>query len=212
MPVWHPTEQWKDRDVFIIGGGASLKTFDWELLQGEFTIGCNAAYTLGPEICNICVFGDSKFYEAYKKDLEKFGGVVATSEQQLHKKSSHIDWLWTMRREPKGLHKDALGWNKNTGALAINLALILGAKRVILLGFDMHLSSTGSMNWHDKGLDKPLDVICSRINKEFQSVYIDWKAKFLDREIINVTNNSSLSGFPKIGVQEFWTERKKLNG
>ena len=32
---------WKDRPVYIVGGGSSLNNFDWNLLKGEITISVN---------------------------------------------------------------------------------------------------------------------------------------------------------------------------
>ncbi len=206
MPKWIPVSEWTGKDVYVIGGGTSLKGFNWNLLKGKLTIGCNAAFFLGQEVCNICIFGDAKFFQKYKRDLSSYKGVVVTNCSQLQKNST--PWLWTMPRQAVGLHKDALGWNANTGASAINLALILGAKRVFLLGFDMKLSVNGKNNWHTKGLDKPNAGICERMNSSFRHVYRDWHKKFSDREIINVTDDSALSGFPKIGVNEFWKDLK----
>jgi len=210
MPKWIPEPKWIGQDVYIIGGGTSLKGFDWNLLKGKRTIGCNAAFILGADICNICIFGDTKFFNKYSRDLESFKGIVATNDPHLQK--NDLPWLWTMPRSSVGLHVNSLGWNYNTGASAINLALILGAKRIYLLGFDMKLSKDKKMNWHKKGCDKPDENICHRMNENFYHVFKDWKKKFDDREIINVTDDSALKVFPKVGVKEFWQERTKNNG
>ena len=207
MPSWEPEAKWLDQDVFIIGGGRSLKTFDWDLLIPELTIGCNTAYELGEAICKICVFGDIKWWHKHKSHLAEYKGVVFTNASQLINKNT-TPWLWTMRREAHGLHHNALGWNSNTGSIAINLALILGAKRIYLLGYDMQLSE-GKPNWHDNLIDKPNAAIYNKSQEGFKKVHIDWQKKFSDREIINVTDNSNLDTFPKIGTQEFWNDRNK---
>jgi len=198
-------KDWIGQDVFIIGGGTSLNGFNWDLLRNELTIGCNAAYKLGKDICKICIFGDLKFFKKYKDELQSFEGIVVTNET--HLQNTKEPWLWTMRRESIGLHEHSLGWNCNTGASAINLAFILGAKRVYLPGFDMKLSTDGKSNWHNYGLDKPNTAICIRMNDSFKYVYRDWQKKFADREIINITNDSDLNYFPKIEVEKFWNER-----
>jgi len=36
-----PDNSWKDEDCYIIGGGPSLKRFNWSLLKGKKTIGIN---------------------------------------------------------------------------------------------------------------------------------------------------------------------------
>jgi len=206
MPVWIPEAKWKDKDVFIIGGGASLEKFDWKLLENELTIGCNSAFEKGEKICKICVFGDAKFFRAYQKELQKYKGVVFTNASQYYR--NKISWLWVLPRKARGLGVNHLGWNMNTGAVAVNLALILGAKRVFLLGFDMHLSKEGKSNYHNKGLDKPNKKVYERFIRGFTDLSIDMKKVFPDREIINITDDSNLDLFPKISCNKFWNERK----
>ena len=111
-----------------------------------------------------------------------------------------------MPRQNKGLHVDALGWNTNTGASAINLALILGAKMVYLLGFDRHLTK-GESNWHKNNLDKNNMETYHRMNSTDGYMKKDLKIKFSGCEIINVNDNSDLSHWPKISFAKFWNER-----
>ena len=208
MPHWQVTEDWKDEDVFIIGGGDSLREqgFDWSLLEEELTIGCNSAFTLGEKVCKICIFGDAKWFHKYQSELQRFKGIVFTNTSQLYR--TKLDWLWTMPRKGKGLGATALGWNKNTGAAAVNLALILGAQRIFLLGFDMHLSKDGRSNWHNNLLGKPNKAVYEKFIEGFTKVSIDLKKLFPGREVINITDNSDLDIFPKVGCEEFWKGRK----
>ena len=83
---WYPDKVWLDQEVFIIGGGKSLEKFDFDLLIKEKVIGCNDAYTKGPKVCNICIFGDKKFLKHHEKRLAeyaKIGGLVVTNEGHL---------------------------------------------------------------------------------------------------------------------------------
>ena len=208
MPIWTPEELWKGQDAFIIGGGPSLQGFDWSLLHSELTIGCNMAFTLGPQVCKICVFGDNRWWQKFHRDLESFSGVVFTNHpDMLH---SSIPWLWTMKRELVGLHRNALGWNGHTGSVAINLALLLGARRVFLLGFDMRRVGDRS-NWHEQVicLSATRPHIYRNFVKDFVFIANDWHRKFPDREIWNVTDDSGLPDdvIPWVPVAEFWSRR-----
>ncbi len=208
MPRWIPVKWWEGQDAFIIGGGDSLKSFDWNLLRSENTIGCNDAFLHGIDICKICIFGDPDWFKAFKCQLEQYKGTVFTNVQKLNK--SRIDWLWTMDRAASGLHGQdgkALGWNYNTGALAINLALLLGVKRIFLLGFDMQLSEDGKGNWHSNKLNKPDAKIYAKFLRGFKALTKELN-KFPGVEIINVTDDSKLEVFPKVSVEDFWKERK----
>lgn len=207
MPKYQPEEFWKGEDVYIIGGGTSLNNFNWELLRHRNTIGCNGAFGLGVDICKILIFGDLKFWENFKDRIKKeYGGIVVTNARELH--DNEQPYLYTMKREPCGLHYDALGWNGNTGASAINLALLLGAEKVFLLGFDMKLGIEGKANWHDTRYEKEKAEVYDRFLKGYDDVYYDWKTKFENRYIINITNDSDLEVFPKITLEKHFRGEK----
>lgn len=207
MPFWTIKENWKGQDAFIIGGGHSLRGFDWTLLHRENTIGCNTAFRLGEKVCKICVFGDPRWWEAFKEELQGFKGAVFTNSSCVLKRMP--SWVWYVTRFPDGLHKDALGWNGHTGSTAINLAFLLGVKRVYLLGFDMFRTKKHS-NWHDEIVSEDATQDSSYVlfrNQNHKWIRA-WHKKFRDREIWNVTNESRLEGVPKIPVDEFWSKRK----
>ena len=217
MPRWTPEETWAGKDVYIIGGGPSLRGFDWTPLRTECTIGCNTAFTLGAQVCKICFFGDSKWFkwkntQAELAQYSSQGGVVFTSAPSLQ--TTKLPWLWVMSRESKGLHEKALGWNGNTGASAINLALILGAKRVLLMGFDMGLSKENQSNWHTRIVDRNQirPEVYRIFQNDFKYVVGDWKKKFADREIVNLTKMSGLPStmFPWVDPDVFWSEKMNL--
>jgi hypothetical protein len=214
MPNYVPTPMWEGQEVFIIGGGTSLRGFDWTLLHKEKTIGCNNAFRLGPEVCDVCVFVDRKFIlvgnqprKGFYDELEKFSNPIVTNDTQLQNRKEK--WLNWMPRKPRGLHYDALGFNANCAASAINLALLYGASIVYLLGIDMHLDSKGKPNWHNYLIDKPKSTVYERMITAYIDVKHDLRKKFPDRKIINVTKDSSLDAFPKLDADEFWNERKQ---
>ena len=216
MTLWKPEPLWAEQDAFIIGGGDSLRTWDFTLLKNEHTVGCNQAFRLGPEICDICVFGDKKFILDKKSprvgfydELEKFPNPTVTNDRHLAKYK--IPWLTCMGRKVYGLSsldEGTLCWNKNTGSTAINIALLMGAKTIYLLGFDMFLTE-GRPNWHDRLLDKPNEKIYVGMLPAFSHVKKDLAVKFPGRIIFNVTNKSNLNTFPKLSFNEFWNERSK---
>ena len=216
MPEWKPGPFWEGQEVFIIGGGTSLRNFDWSLLLNERTIGCNQAFRLGEAVCDICVFCDRKFIfeekdkprKGFYDELAKFRNPVVTNDNQLRFRPE--PWLKWMLRRPKGLHHDALGFNANTGATAINLALILGAKTVYLLGFDMFLDEKGNPNWHDNLIDNPCSEVYERFLASFGHVSRELPVKFPGRQIFNVTKKSNLNIFPKLDFDEFWEKRKGI--
>jgi hypothetical protein len=212
MPRWKPEPVWEGRDVFIIGGGDSLRVnmienkFNWDLLHSECTIGCNDAYSLGVNVCKVCIFGDYKWFLKHERLLELYQGTVFTNCSQLQK--SRISWVWLLERYHDGVHVDGLGWNDNTGASAVNLALLLGASRVFLLGFDMKLSKDGQNNWHPNNIDKPNKDSFPKFLEGFRKVQKSMNIKFPDVKVFNITDDSDLDLYPKLPVEDFWRERK----
>lgn len=206
MPVWNPSPDWEGLDAYVVGGGPSLRRFPWDKLKNRNVIGCNGAFSLGSEICPIVVFGDLKWWKNYQEQLKKYTGIVVTNAPAL--KDDPCPWLWKMERISKGLDKKALGWNGNTGSLGINLALILGARRVYLLGFDMKLSNEGKANWHHLRFEKESPVVYPRFILGYASVKRDLPRKFPGREIINVTDDSDLNYFPKETLAQHFKENQ----
>lgn len=142
--------------VFIVGGGPSAKNFDWNLLSGKFVIGCNASAFLLPQgLVKWAVFGDKMFLRNFRPQLRSFvdgGGILVNAVGRSLDETNH--WMLNVKRlngrKSWGLSDDRyiLRWNRSTGACAIDLARLLGASEVVLIGFDM-CSDGKSHNWHD---------------------------------------------------------------
>lgn len=197
---------WKEEDAYIVGGGPSLKAFDWDLIKGRNVIGCNGAYALGSHICKIVIFGDFLWWEkiARRNAIERYGGIVVGCSSRM--KHPPEPWVRLIRRGGNGLCVDALAWNGNTGSLAINLALILGVQKVFLLGFDMKLGrcKEGHLraNYHELRYESPKAHVYPRFARGFQKLADALPGVFPGREIWNITDDSELDMFPKIGLVE----------
>jgi hypothetical protein len=200
---WIPERIWEGSDATVIGGGPSLSSFDWGLLQGKNTIGCNTAFTLGPEICKVCFFGDKSWFSRFEDELKDFQGIVVTNHTLFQ--GQHPSWLKAMRRWGRGLHRDGIGWNKNSGAAALNLALLFGAKRVFLLGFDMKPTQENKPNWHDRAFEEPKADVYDGFLHAFKRVADDLPRVFPGCEVFNVTDDSRLDVFPKVSLADHFS-------
>ena len=193
---------WRNQSVYIIGGGTSLKTFDWDLLKDKLTIGCNSAYLHGSDICKVLLFGDVNWWCEFGEEVSRiYDGIVYSIA--VPNKVKIPDTVIKLQRKARGLYYTHLGWNGSTGAAATNLALLLGATKVCLLGFDMFLGNDGKPNWHNqKLLDKPNSKIYNKFIEGFGHIKKELPNKFPNSEIINITNNSDLDLFPIVSVEE----------
>jgi len=203
MPAWVPLPEWPGGDAYVIGGGASLTGFRWQRLQGRNTIGCNSAFKLGAQICSLCFFSDEEFFNRYEDELAAYAGRVVT-----HCESISFAHPWVLRapRRYAGLHKDGIGFGGNSGCSAINLALLLGARRVFLLGFDCQRNpSTGRTHWHDDpvGGSSGTPDLYQKFIEGFQDVARSLQQVFPGTKVYNCSPTSVLTCFPKANLDEF---------
>lgn len=101
-------------------------------------------------------------------------------------------------RDAPGLGRDMLHFNNNSGAQAINLAYLIGATRIILLGYDMQ--STGGKS-HFFG-DHPPEL--STANHAVNVPYFTRLAQDLEREgveVINCSRDTALTQFKRAELE-----------
>jgi len=207
---WPFQQIWKDEDVYIIGGGSSVSHFPVSRLQSEHVIGCNNAYLFGTAIVDLLFFGDLKWYQYHMQHslLQFFKNPKISN----HISMKDVDGVIYCPRETEGFHKHAIGWNGNTGSAAINLALVLGANRIYLVGFDMGLDDNGASNWHVNTLDTPTQEHYDRYIDVMKKTVADIVVNFPGVKIINLNPESKLDIFPKQDWTEiFVTKKEKKN-
>ena len=211
MPIkhWLPDSIWQNEPCYIIGGGASLKKFDWNLLRNKNTIGCNVAFYIGCDLVPITVFGDAAFLKQHRSGLDKYaesGGQVVTCSHSIDR-FDPTQYIKLVKKQLKGLGTNGLGWNGNTGAIAINLALLFDANPIYLLGYDMRLSKDGKKNYHNCYSDKPDVKAYKRFLCGMTMVAKDLKELFPGHQVINLEDDtSSLEVFPKESLKAHFSK------
>jgi len=229
---WKVPSMWEGGEVWILGGGPSLprqfgvpedvikKVYSGDLTPGAYSeymqaihekhvIGINMAFKIGNWI-DMVFFGDNKFYLQSRQDIAKFPGLKVTCHTNF-KNTNHnekIKYLQKDKSKPKGIteHRGKVSWNANSGAAAISVAANAGAKRIILVGFDMTLDEGNNQHWHKfyqvKG-SKPRDEKKLPFNRHlsgFEQIAKDAKKKGI--EIINASPSSKITQFKKVSVKE----------
>jgi hypothetical protein len=193
---------WEGATVYILGGGHSLLDEKLELVHDKRVIGVNTSFMLGDWV-DVCWWGDPPWYDWNIIGLSEFGGLKACCCKSLMNKPE-VKVLKRSKDKPMGidLRPNFVSWNKSSGSSAINLAVHFGAKKIVLLGFDMRPSDRGEDNWHDLHKVKSPYTPYSEFLKAFP--YIKKDARNLGVEIINSTMCSLISEdiFPKISLEE----------
>ena len=209
---------WNDATVHILGGGPGLLRTDLARLRGNGTrvIATNHAYRTGP--WDVVVFGDLGFYRSQHEGLLGFAGLkVGTHRSLIGRPGLHVV---KKKNHPFGIRRDrnVLAWNLSTGGMAINLAVHLGARKIVLHGYDMRRVPIGEndvdvdvaasvdgarCNWHERsGAPKSKDPY-ARFLRPFVDIARDLKA--LNVEGVNATPGSALTEFPIVEPEEVYS-------
>lgn len=144
---------WKGGECFIIGGGPSLKGFDFSPIHDRRVIGVNNAFKLGAWV-DACWWGDTRWRNHNFEELSRFPGLRVCCDPDPKDIPGIFFFLRSRSRISKGLDpvNGRVFWNGNSGVSAINFAFHTGAHRVILLGFDMKFGgeSKTERNYHNE--------------------------------------------------------------
>jgi len=198
----------KGQDVYVVAGGSSLIDFDFKKLNGKNIIGVNYVYR--KVFCKYSVICDlttpcsqaAEFRQTLTPELERYtaqGGRVLSFPFSRGERCP--SWLYITPPETTRHCKDYSG----SGSCAIYVALLLGYKRIILLGFDGKVSR-GINDWYhgsDGMSEQEMNKDLQGRNKFIETVlYNDWREKWSEVEIINCNQDSALVKFPKCAFED----------
>lgn len=189
---------WKGETVYLIGGGPSLRSFPWERLRGKKTIAINKAIKFWPE-ADAMYWTDGRIWTWLEKEIKEFKGTKFTIAPKPYPVDVHL-----LGRGIKYGFESApnmLAHGNNSGYAAINLAIHLGAKRIVLLGYDM--GNDGNVSHFHDGY--PVNATGENIYKNqflpgFEILKGQLKGK--DIQIFNACPTSKLNTFKKITIEE----------
>jgi len=197
-----PGDSWKNQECFIIGGGPSLKDFDFNQLKRGRIIAINKAFQKLPW-ADILFSMDSRFYlwlkknsmgESLTSDFIKFKGLKVWLDTHNYPFDYNEIYLVPCLGE-KGFSfnlKDGIYGGKNSGYAALNLAVALGANPIYLMGYDMK-HEDGKTHWHN---GYPLPQKVQDLNSyalHFENIAGLIKNKGI--KVINLNRNSALQCF-----------------
>lgn len=144
--LWRPTREWDGEIAFIVAGGPSVLTQDLELLRDKKVIAVNSSHEVVPW-AQFCVFADARWFWHYRGPLLKFQGKVISACMSI----AGPPPLHRMHRKASpGLSDEGgtLAINFTTVTAAINLAVHLGARAIVLLGCDGKPAANGKLHHH----------------------------------------------------------------
>lgn len=200
MEYWRAPREFPGETVFILGGGPSVLTQNLELLRGRRLIAINSSFEAAPW-ADYVICADGRWFEHNRKKLATVfkGKIVTTSTvvkgpprlYRLHKKS------------PPGLAEDpgVVSVRFTTLSAAMNLAVHLGANRLILLGIDGKKSADGRTHHHAPHPWRQIQGCWEKQRGDLVKITEELKAKNI--ECLNASPDSVWDLWPKVKFEDY---------
>lgn len=208
--AWSVEPEWAGQTAAILASGPSMTREQAEAVRGRCRViavnnqgidtECDGVVVpaLAPW-ADILYAADAKWWRCYHERALKFAGRKVTIRPTLpwDEVYSLVQSIEHASFDPRPTHLVSGG---NSGYQAIHLAVHLGAKRIILLGFDMKDGVNRRRHWfgnHPKKLD-------SRGHYALWLRAFDKFARVLDHmgvEVLNCTPGTALRSFKRVPLE-----------
>lgn len=197
MGYWTPTPLFAGQTVFILGGGPSLASTDLEAVDPARSIAVNVAGELLPRTA-VLFSRCATWCEGNVDLLRGWPGLAVVTRARLAAKAPNVKIVAMERRDtfPAPGHH-AIRYGRSSGHAAVSLAVAMGARRIVLLGFDCR-PVDGRTNWHDRYAEARLAIY-----PEFARAWRGWHAaaRRVGVEIVNATPGSATDEFPIVELR-----------
>ncbi len=197
---WIPGLIFKDQTVAVLASGPSMSREVADSTREMPRIAINTTYQLARD-ADIFYGADALWWREYEDDLRDLPGLKVSIESNRGVHPNCPDFVRVMRWGGNNGFDDRPGYMRsgtNSGCQAVHLAATLGAKKILMFGFDMH-----GMHWHGKHpmpLANPNDHAHRRFIKQFALLAPELKQRGI--EVINCTPGSALECFNKTDFAE----------
>ena len=183
---------WPGSTIVCLGTGPSLMQADVDFVRGKArVIAVNDAYKLAPwaDVLYAC---DSKWW-GWHKGAPTFPGLKYTLQ------APAVRWPGVQMLRNAGqlgleLRPDGVRTGQNSGYQAINLAVHLGAARILLLGYDMQ--GNHFFGSHPDQSKPPFSICLER----FKTLAPPLKAQGIT--VLNCTRKTALKCFPCVPLEQ----------
>lgn len=194
---------WPHATVFILASGPSLTAEDVDAVRGKARVVCvNDAVRLAPWAD--CLYSSDGPWWKRMKGAPEFTGLKFCIEKAAGAGVDSYGRTWpsvgVLRNAGLtglSLEPTAICHYKNSGGAAINLAVLLGASRIILLGYDMKLGPHGVKHFTgERGTSSPYP--------DFRR-YIGTMVKPLEAagvDVVNASRQTALTCFPRVSLDD----------
>jgi hypothetical protein len=195
-----PQPDFDNSTALIMAGGPSLSEARFNELPRYFRIGVNCSAWLAD--CDALVTMDGRFERSFQYEMYRFRGLKISSARPITLTRN------VLRCDPgpvTGMSRafPVLNGN-NSGHAALNAALLLGFKRIYLLGFDFGISQRS--HWHEgyPWKEPALESRQAQWALDLDACSVDIRDRGV--EIVNVIGSlpSRLTAYPTIPLDDLY--------
>ncbi len=190
-------------ETFVCIGGGTVTQEEVDSIRGRArVVAVNDAYKLAPW-ADALYAADQSWWKAHQ-GVPDFAGLKYAIEQQMKGGDFPSDVTVLRNTGKSGLEREPSGLRTgdNSGFQAINLAVHLGARRIVLLGYDVGRLQNGRAHWFG---NHP-----SPLGHTSQEMFVQWRALFatlvqplddLGIAVLNASRHTALECFPKVQLE-----------
>lgn len=196
-PPW-----WDDKPVLLIGGGPSLRGFDFGrfAMIDAYRVGVNQA--MFDVSVNAGITIDLRFLRARIASLTCFASTnelyVALNPRHGIEIANAIHLLSEPNGDGLSVDPRRLCDGGTSGYAALNLAILKRARRVVLLGYDYAFDADGSSQYHDAYPWVTTETAWSQWAQAFNAMRDQLQR--LSVTVINGSPKSTIVAFPRCSI------------
>jgi hypothetical protein len=198
-----PPDRWSGEIVVVAAPGPSLTPAVANACKGRRTIAVQDAYRLLPWAD--VLYGCDAVWWHHHKGCPDFSGEKWSTHDDISNDKREVAAKYGVHliagkpADVFSLNPAVLHYGSNSGFQAVNLAILMGAARIVLVGFDMRVVC-GKRHFfgdHPAPLNNSVDF--SRFVEPFQRAVQSLPS---DLEILNATPGSALQCFPMVSLED----------
>lgn len=199
-PEWFP--DWSGETCVIVASGPTAKDAPLEMALGRAKfIAINTSWQLCPwaDILFAC---DVAWWN-HAHGCPDFEGMKITIDRNASRKYEDIHLVECRKADDRIVLKPlgTVGWGGNSGFHCLNLAVQFGARKIILIGYDMTVAN--GLHWHGahpSNMNNPKQGNVDRWRRA-----VDAAAKVIEPmgiRVINCSPVSRLENYPKMSFED----------
>lgn len=186
----------------MIGGGPSLRGFNFDLLKSRVTVGVNDAAINLPWVTALFT-ADPTWVGNRRRQIGEFKGERYIAQTASRPRDiPGVVYLTKLRDSGLSVVPTAVRIGGTSGSAALNLAFLKKAKVIVLLGYDYGCNSRQDRHWHStQNWGNPVNMGVWKLWAQLYSTLVPQLAA-AGVTVINACPTSQIKAFPKITLDE----------